>query len=146
MLTVETIVYMTRLAGADFRWTATDDVRGGKGYRLSSLPRLGLRLWLAQQADYRCVFCGHPTPVFDPITGESIGELCHIVSRGPDKRGWLAGNIGWGCSGCNDWQALRGPVVEFVGIAHPERIPTEWPSIPTLTRMGMDYRANPIPC
>lgn len=122
MFTAELIMRLAHMAGVDYLW------EGVKGYRLSSDPRAGLRLWLATVQNDTCAFCG-----------DALGvdwELCHIVSGGPNKKGWLPGNIAAGCNVCNDIDAKAHAVIPFHTINRPELIPSEWPDITILSRMG----------
>jgi hypothetical protein len=119
---METIVRLAYLAGLDYMWEGT------KTYRLSSDPRAGLRVWMESVQSGKCAFCGGPLGI--------DWELCHIVSGGKEKRGWTPGNIAAGCNDCNDIDAKTHSVIPYGTINHPELIQTEWPPIPTLSRMG----------
>lgn len=125
MLTRSIIAQHVAWAGVDYMWN------GGPrpGHRLSAAPRRGLRQWLWEFSGGLCVFCDDEVP-FEEF------EMCHIVSRGPEKRGWLPGNIATGCAHCNITQAFLGPIVEFDSIKRPDLIPTEWPSTPFLRDKG----------
>lgn len=129
MFTESTLNRLILLAGELFGWDSATP-----GYRLSSDPRAGLRVWIGNHQNGKCAFCGCALGI--------DWELCHIVSGGPGKRGWVAGNIAAGCNDCNDIDAKAHAVIPFHTINHPELIPTEWPPTPILARMGKAEKAE----
>lgn len=129
MLTVEVHATMVRLAGPSFAWN-----NGVAGHRPTAAARVGLRYFLGQFSDFRCAACGKDVDF-------SEAETCHIVSRGKAKRGFLFGNLFYGCSACNIAQKDNGPVVEFHDlIADLIPGPNDNPGMPFLTNLGNSLR------
>lgn len=119
MLTESHIANFVALAGDDFTW---EGVRGCGRPPSSYMGRTGirqaLRLDLIARQGGVCFACG------DNL--DASAEFCHIVARGPHKRGWLPGNIAVGCAGCNERQKQAGPVVHIADMARPDVVPMEW--------------------
>lgn len=122
--TAETVSTMVALAGPDYSWPSG-------GSRPTLVIRNGLYAFLADYAGRRCAFCGEDTPE---------GYACHIVSSGREghdgRKGYMPGNLGYGCADCNEIDRQNGPVIEFDSILHPELIPTEWPNRKELAERG----------
>lgn len=122
--TETTIADMVLAAGPDYTWPAG-------GSRPTLMVRNGLYAFLASHAGMRCAFCGEYT---------TDGYACHIVSSGrtghDGRKGYLPGNLAWGCADCNEIDRANGPVIEFNSIAFPELIPTVWPSRKELEKEG----------
>lgn len=108
------------MAGHDYSWPAG-------GYRPTSSARSGLFAFLKDYADSKCAFCG---------VHDEHGEACHLVSGGPKRKGYVAGNLAYGCRDCNELDADNGKVIAQETIKFPKLIPTVWPSIPELTAQG----------
>lgn len=118
MLTRERYNLLIAMAGAQFLW-------GGQYARPASNLRPGLYAFLKEYAKSFCVFC----EAYD-----DNGEICHIVSgtstvnsEGRQRRGYIQGNIGYGCRMCNEIQAIDGRIVDYDSIARPDLIPVIWP-------------------
>lgn len=126
-MTVKTYTYsplatLVSLAGPDYMWTAST---GGhrKATRHPSTGenvRAGLKRFIAEYAGYRCVACGDAVAL-------DAGEVAHIVSRGPNRRGFLPSNLFWSCSACNAQQKVAGPIVD-ISTLDLTRIPQEFPT------------------
>lgn len=131
MLTVEIHHMMVQAAGPKFTW---DVVEGMAGWRYSPDPRAGLRYFLGEYAGWRCAACGRDLDI-------SEAEVCHIVSRGKAKKGFLFGNVFYGCTDCNTAQKENGPIVEFHELI-PELIPgpEDNPGTPFLRDIGKEIR------
>lgn len=124
MFTIDTISAMVALAGEDFSWDGALP-----GHRPSAKVRPLLRDWLIAFQGGVCVFCEQH---------DDAMEFCHIVSRGPGKRGFLPGCVVAGCAPCNARQKKEGPVVAFEDIARPDLIAMDWPSPPMLRALLAD--------
>lgn len=111
-------------AGANFDWPTA-------GSRPNTDPRSGLFAFLKDYANGICAFCGQ---------ADENGEACHIVSGGKNRRGYVPGNLGYGCRACNEIDAEYGEIVSFESIRRPDLIPTEWPGMPELRRKGIQLK------
>lgn len=121
MLTQTMINNFAAAAGEDFAWD-----NGIAGWKPAGPVKVALREWLVSFQGGVCVFC--------EAHDEAL-ELCHIVSRGPKVKGFVAGNVAAGCTSCNARQKEAGPIVHLVDIARPDLIALDWPSVPTLKNM-----------
>lgn len=114
------------MAGEGFSWPD----RGGNRPPSSYMGRTGFRDILRDDLRTRqgdiCFACG------DALNGG--GEFCHIVSRGPVRKGWLPGNIAIGHAACNEMQKEAGEVVHISDMVRPDVVPTEWTPFPILAR------------
>lgn len=123
--TADTVTRMVTLATPDYSWP-------NGGSRPTLMVRNGLFAFLASFAGMRCVFCGEHT---------DKGYACHIVSSGrtghDGRKGYLPGNLAYGCEDCNEIDRGNGPVIAFDSILHPELIPTEWPARKELELQGI---------
>lgn len=138
MVTTADVTALAVLAGPEFGW---DGVRGC--HRPAADVRTPLRLELLGEQGGVCFWCG------DAATEP---EFCHLVSRGPSRKGWLPGNIGIGCASCNDCrrggtgdrvcdpaapcQRCTGPVLPVSRMARPDVIASEWIPFPVLRKRG----------
>lgn len=130
MLTDALVSSLVSLAGPDFLYTG---VRGcgrpsAKGMGKGS-PRVGLRAYLWSAQGGLCVHCGEAVALEDAHTA-------HVVSRGPEVRGFLPGNLMVTHGKCNAEQRDEiGPVVKPEHLARPDLVVTEWP-VRTVTGFG----------
>lgn len=120
MLTATAITALTVLAGPAYTWV-------GVGSRPTSDARVALMAFLKAYASSTCAFCGEE---------DANGEACHIVSGGSARRGWVEGNLAYGCRTCNLIDAKEGTIVAFDSIVRPDLVPMAWPTMPELTREG----------
>lgn len=129
MITAQWIQTLATMAGIDFQW-------GRKFSRPKSDVRTGLRHFLWNYADGKCVFCANPIGTIEAM------EMCHIVSAGDGRRGYLPGNIAAGCTRCNQTHAfLELDVIPISEILLPESVPMEWPSTVELRNDGRAIQA-----
>lgn len=122
MFTQDMLDGFVALAGDDFAWA------GVKGcHRPASDVRRALRADLIARQGGICFDCGEML--------DDTAEFCHIVSRGPARKGWMPGNIGIGHSACNERQKDRSPIVQIADMTRPDVIVTDWLPFPILRRM-----------
>lgn len=119
--TAQHLSTLTAMAGTDYSWPTG-------GSRPESDVRTGIMVFLADYAGGTCAFCGDAAP-------ES--EVCHIVSGGRGRKGWVPGNLAHGCLECNDIDGENGEIIALETILRPDLIPTEWPSTKDLRAMGI---------
>jgi hypothetical protein len=117
VLTQAHIDEMRRLAGYSLSWSIPGP--RGLGNRPSSAYRAGLRRYLVSAQDGRCAACGRELG--------SDAQLCHIVARGPHRRGWHPGNIYAGHQQCNYDDRSYGDALPLTRFALPAIIPMAWP-------------------
>lgn len=116
------------MAGPDHAWEGT-------GSRPTSDTRAGLFAFLADYANGICAFCGMHS---------NNGEVCHIISAGPKRKGFVPANLVWGCLECNDIDGEAGGYadVEFDSIKRVDLIPTMWPTMSELTKRGIAIKKD----
>lgn len=127
MLTMAMHRYLQTMAGSGYEWTDQPSSRP------SSLARVGLADFLKTYSGSLCAMCG---------TFAERGEIAHVVSCGPNKKGFYPGNLAWCCEDCNDIDAELWKVIPYDKIRHPELIPATWPSKSELEILGQDVRAE----
>ena len=113
---------MVVAAGPAFTWDATTGTS-----RPEVTLRAGITDFLREYAENLCAFCGEDA---------TTGEVCHLVSGGKGRKGWIETNLAWGCDDCNDIDGARGPVVSFATILRADLVPTSWEDGPTLRARG----------
>lgn len=118
---------LVAMAGTDFTWLATSGT-----HRLTSDARVGLAAWLTDAQGSTCAFCG------DSLGGKP--ELCHIVSGGEMRKGFLAPNIAMGCRDCNEIDSKAWKVIGYESIARADLVQIEWPDTPYLASLGRDLK------
>lgn len=130
MLTDSFIAQTAISAGPDFTWTAVASSRPHTDIRT------GLKRFLWEFANGKCVFCGAQTQF-------ERSQACHIVSSGGPRvrRGYIAGNIANGCGDCNDAHKEQFDIVPIGEIRHPELVPMAWPSNVQLRNDGRLIKA-----
>ena len=118
------IAHLVTLAGTDLSWDVPSArPTSREGYRA------GLMTFLYTASQGICAFCG------EDMAGE--WNVCHIVSGGRNRRGWIAGNVVAGCADCNQTDQTKGfNIVPASSILRFDLIPQEWPSVPELKTMG----------
>lgn len=117
---------LTLMAGPDHAWEGT-------GSRPTSDTRAGLFAFLADYANGICAFCGMYS---------DNGEICHVISAGPKRKGFVPANLVWGCMECNDIDGEAGGFsdVSFGSITRADLIPTVWPTTSELTKRGIEIK------
>lgn len=128
MLTRDRVTELVDMAGADYSWPVVGV------HRLSSDARAGLRAWLGEVQNGVCAFCDEPL--------NEGWDICHIVSGGPQRKGWAEGNLAAGCRECNLLDARNGMVVAYETIIRRDLIPATWPAIVDLTDMGRQIKCE----
>jgi len=129
MLTDTFIATLADMAGDDFTYPGvTGDSRLPTRYGKAGNPRIGLRLWLAVEQGGICPACG------DAL--DESAEYFHIVSRGPQVRGFIPGNVIVAHSVCNTRAKDRGPIVWTADLARPDLVPLTWPARADLARLS----------
>lgn len=121
--------YLVKWAGTDLMWNNGPLGKFGPlvGARPNSANRRGLQEFLTESQDGICAFCGE----------DGADEMCHIVASGPERRGFVPGNIAMGHYACNRDQVTRyGAIVPMAGIARPDIVPTVWPTPTALQTRG----------
>lgn len=104
-------------AGSDYMW---DGITGTQSCpRGDAFPGLVAFLAIAQQGI--CAACG------DEFGSETL-NVCHIVSQGPRKRGYVAGNLYLGHRGCNETDITYGAAVPLASLIRADLIPTTYPT------------------
>lgn len=146
--TVELVEAIASMAGLDFTYRGVggcDRPSHGKAGKPS--PRLGLRAWLMMAQGDVCPWCDRDLPVFERV------EVCHVVSRGPLRRGFLTevrdengaimsrgGNLFAGHAECNVTQRDEyGDILTPDMFKRPELIATEYP----VSTMGQFAQFDP---
>lgn len=126
MLTQEVIEGFVALAGDDFSYAG---VRGG--HRPTSKVREPLRLDLFSRQGGLCPVCGDG--MADTVEDR---EFNHVVSAGPDKRGYFPGNVFVGHPACNTrCERVHGEVIPLDAL-RADLIPMEWTPFPILKMMA----------
>lgn len=121
----EYLARLARLAGEDYRW---DGVRGVA--EITSKARAPFRAWLAARQGGICPQCG------DALDGTL--NFCHIIPRGPLKKGWTTGNVFVGHARCNGYAlGTADHAMTFDMFARPDRVFTgPWPSMTAMARLS----------
>jgi hypothetical protein len=124
-LTAAHITANLALAGPGYAW---EGVKGTSD--LPSYARPGLRIVLAERQEGICPQCG------DALEGTL--NFCHIVPRGPLKKGWTASNVFLGHAACNGFVLGESDhAMTFADLARPDLIDvTPWPGVTELGKIG----------
>lgn len=120
MFTTEFVARLVAMAGPSFLWTGIPGAgRPSGGRRGGGSARVGMRMWLHRAQQGLCPTCGtevHPT----------VGsDLAHVVGSGPNRGGWVPGNIYLSHASCNvavARQAWEYGAVESTRKAHLDAI------------------------
>lgn len=123
MLSIDAIEGMRALAGSDYSWSSS---RGG--HRPTAKVREPLRSDLYSRQGGVCPVCGD-------MMGDDVSdrEFNHVVSAGPDKRGYFPLNVFVGHPACNTMcERVHGEVIPLEGFKRPDLIPAEWTPFPIL--------------
>ena len=118
------------MAGDDFAWCS-----GSKGRPQGG--QAALLAWLmAQQGDV-CAACGEGNEVGD------VWQVCHIVSGGPNRRGYIAGNVYAGHQTCNDADRdVYGAIVPLTSLVRADVVPVTYPTASDLRDYAPTDRAD----
>lgn len=126
MTTLETLHALAVAgAGSDFNWAnerrACARPQGGQSNLLA---------WLTRAQDGVCAACG------ETLNDGTALEVCHLVSGGPKRRGYVAGNLYAGHKSCNDDdRELFGYVVPVTSLARPDVVALTRPTTDDLATM-----------
>lgn len=117
------------LAGTDFSWSA-----GSKGRPQGG--QAALLGWLLARQDGICAACGETDETGD------VWQVCHIVSGGPNRRGYIAGNVYAGHQTCNDADRDHyGAIVPLSSLVRVDVVPTTYPTAADLADYAPTDRA-----
>lgn len=119
------------MAGDDFAWEA-----GSKGRPQGG--QAALLAWLMAQQDGICAACGEGNESGD------VWQVCHIVSGGPNRRGYIAANVYGGHQTCNDADRdVFGAIVPLTSLVRADLVPTTYPTAADLSAYApTDKRAR----